>query len=307
MDELGHVFLRARYFGLHPKLICPACSQESWGVLYDGQIRDGSFGKLTAGKIFQCGECKLARLAEFGMEYETGSYREKYNNTNDPQTLVSMHDHEQAARISLIGFERLRGKTVLDHGCGHGAFLDAIKGVSKTIGIEPMQSIRPDLEKRGHIIYGDSADALTAHRGKVDIVVSFGVIEHVDDPVQYLRDSYDLLTDSGSLFLQTDNLDDVLMKSGAPGFEPFFYRTAHNWYFSRENLKTLAKKAGFSVETSTSHGYDFSNFLMWHKEAQPTGNGKLRLFDPAFEAFWKATIEAQGLGELITMTGTKSA
>ncbi len=286
-------------------MICPACAQKSWGILYQGLIRDGSFGKLTRGRVYQCLTCKLGRLENFFEEYDSTAYRDRYNDTSNANELLDMHDHEQGQRVAQIGFERLRGKLVLDYGCGHGAFLDAVAGVARaTIGIEPMQSMRADLERRGHMVCASGSAALADYRGRVDVLTSFGVIEHVDDPAAHLRDAFDLLAPNGILFLQTDNLDDILLKSGAVGFESFFYRTAHNWYFSRSNLEALARKAGFSnLSIKTSHGYDFSNFLLWHKEARPTGTGKLKLFDPAFEACWKATVEAAGLGELITLQG----
>ena len=291
---------------------CPCCGGKAWDLLHDGRIRDGSFGKVTETpvRIYQCKLCKLARLEKFilgARAYESTDYREKYNDSSDDKILLSMHDPEQGARVALIGFERLRDKVIVDYGCGHGAFLDAVAGVARvTIGIEPLKVMRPSLEKRGHIVYGGARDALTEYRGKVDVVASFGVIEHVDDPMSYLKDAFDMLTDGGCLVLQTDNLDDILMVSKAKGFPEFFFRTAHNWYFLPSNMEMMIRGCGFEVvKTMTTHGYDFSNFLLWHKEGRPTGVGKMPLFDSVFEKLWVATVEKAGHGDLITLFAKK--
>jgi len=96
------------------------------------------------------------------------------------------------------------------------------------------------------------------------------------------------------------------MVTGAKNFPEFFYRTAHRWYFSLGNLEQLVISAGFSeVKVSTKHGYDFSNFLQWHKEGRPTGLAKTSFWGKPFESFWRASIEENGYGELITIVAKK--
>ncbi len=294
------------------KADCVVCGRRKWTLLYEGKIRDGSFGKLTTEpmRIYQCAECGLARLDEFVIgqrEYESTLYREKYNDSSDDKVLLKMHDPEQGPRIALVGLDKFRDKVVLDYGCGHGALLDAVAGVAKqTIGIEPLRAMHDSLENRGHTVFGSSEHALQHLRGKVQVLTSFGVIEHVEDPRAYLRNAFDLLEPGALFILQTDNIDDVLLKTEAQNFVAFFYRTAHNWYFRRSNLESLAVTCGFvELDLRTFHSYDFSNFVLWHRDGRPTGTGKLRLFDSVFDQLWKAVVEASGYGDLITMVGRK--
>lgn len=293
---------------------CPCCKLTRYSVLYEGPIRSGSYGKFTNFncKVMQCDKCGLARLADFVVgkdEYESDVYRASYNDTSSVDALLSIHDHEQPARINIIGLDKFRGKVVLDYGSGHGAFLDSICGVAgETIAVEPFLDLHPSLKKRGHKVYSYAEQALRDNEGYVDIIVSFGVIEHVLDPRLYLEEAYKLLRPGGAMVLQTDNLDDVLMRTEAKDFKKFFYRTAHNWYFSLNNLKIIFESVGYDIsKVSTSHNYDFSNFVLWHSQGKPTGNGKLNLFNNLFDAQWKAAVEAAGLGELITIVAKKPA
>lgn len=292
--------------------ICPVCSGQDYRVAYSGPIRDGVFGRVTETpvNILECIGCGLRKLDKFilgAAEYSSDEYRQKYNDTAEDSKLLAMHDPEQAERLKLIGMHRLRGQTILDYGCGHGSFLDATSGVAEqTYGIEPFKGMWDSLRRRGHQIFASGADALSDMQGKVGIVTCFGVIEHVVDPVALLRDSYDLLAPGGTFYLQTDNLRDILMVTEAKEFPAFFYRTAHNWYFLPENIERLVKSAGFDdVVITTTHGFDFSNFMRWHREGMPTGLGAASFFGNVFENVWRTSVEAKGCGDLITLVAHK--
>jgi len=110
----------------------------------------------------------------------------------------------------------------------------SIRSGETTYGIEPFHSMWDALQKRGHRVFETGSLALTQLAGQVDIVTCFGVIEHVEDPATLVRDCYKLLAPGGALYLQTDNLRDILMLTEAKHFSRFFYRTAHNWYFLPE-------------------------------------------------------------------------
>lgn len=292
---------------------CPACDHSSYIEVYSGPIRSGSYGKMTeeSHSIVRCEYCSLDKLSEFivaGDEYESSEYRESYNDTSNDEKLLQMHDYEQPNRANIIGLSEFRGKTVCDLGSGHGSFLDSIKGVAQTtIAIEPFSGLHQSLQSRSHKPFSYASEAMPEWEGMVDIVASFGVIEHVPHPGQYLEDAWKLLKKGGVMILQTDNNDDILMKSGARDFLPFFYRTAHNWYFNSKNLEMLFKKHNFNnIDIKTSHHYDFSNFLLWHRDGKPTGNGSLQILPPTFDAIWKSFLEDNGLGELITVCAYKN-
>jgi len=63
------------------------------------------------------------------------------------------------------------------------------------------------------------------------------VIEHVEDPATLVRDCLKLLAPGGALYLQTDNLRDILMLTEAKHFSRFFYRTAPQLVFPTEKTE----------------------------------------------------------------------
>jgi 2-polyprenyl-3-methyl-5-hydroxy-6-metoxy-1,4-benzoquinol methylase len=291
---------------------CILCGTIDFKTIYEGPIRSGVWGQETQHpvKVITCETCGLSKLDQFEDQtifYQSLEYRKQYNNLEDPQDLAELHDHEQSPRIAKIGVQNFRNKTVLDYGCGHGSFLDSISGVTKaTYGIEPCVDLHQSLQSRGHKTFTDVSQSKQELMETMDVVVSFAVIEHVEEPLQYLQDIYDLLKPNGVCYLETDNINNLLMKLKIPEFERFFYRTAHLWYFNAETLNGLCKKVKFSnVDISFRHNYDLSNIILWLRDHQPTGLRKLDLFDERANTGWKTMLEALGMGDLIFFKLTK--
>ena len=283
--------------------ICISCGSDKYTIIYSGPIRSGSFGKETEKPfdVVKCRKCGLTKLKDFPkVDYDSSSYRNDYNDTSDIENYIQFHDSEQSPRIERIGIEKFRSKTVLDYGCGGGAFLDLIKGVaSHTIAIEPFDGYHNSLEERGHEVFKYAKDA-KKYVGKVDIVTAFGVIEHVKNPLEMLTDINDLLSENGTSYIETDNLNDVLMHFDIPEFNRFFYRTAHYWYFDDSSLKTLCQKAGFNnIKLGFRHGYDLSNAFKWLKDRRPTGVDQLDFIDSMLDEVWRASLDRSGLAELL--------
>ncbi|MEW6055127.1 MAG: class I SAM-dependent methyltransferase [Bdellovibrionota bacterium] len=285
---------------------CLNCKFSEHEVKYKGPIRAGTWGHQTSEdqQVLACKRCGLARLEHFPDQkkfYSSAEYRNAYNGSVQVQDYFKLHDHEQSPRIANIGVEKFRGARVLDYGCGGGAFLDLVKGVAQeTFGIEPCLEFHESLGKRGHQIFESAQDALSRVDGSMDVVLSFGVIEHVVDPLEYLQNIKRLLKPGRSAYLETDNLNEILMNLEVREFEPFFYRTAHLWYFTAETLKSLCERAGLEVRhIGFRHTYDLSNAMVWMRDRRPTGLNKLGLFDDSMNAMWRSSLEARGLADLI--------
>ena len=291
---------------------CGLCNVQKYESIFNGVIRDGVVGTKTTIKhnVVKCNGCGLVRLLDnpLTMEYyQSDEYRNAYNETSSPSDYIELHDGEQPPRLDKIGAEFFRGKVVLDYGCGGGAFLDLVSGLSeKTLGIEPFSGYHKSLKDRGHEIFSDVQLAQSVYQEKVDSIVSFGVLEHVENPQQYLKDAYGLLKKGGKIYLETDNLNDILMKLNINSFSDFFYRTAHLWYFDEKTLKQMAEQANFSdIKISFRHNFDLSNAMLWLRDNKPTGNGRLDFLNNSVDKNWVEFLESSGFADLVCVEMTK--
>jgi SAM-dependent methyltransferase len=110
---------------------------------------------------------------------------------------------------------------VLDLGCGAGYGTARLAEAGATvIGID---RIRPDPESRGSGGHFAQADlyGLPLHPQSFDRVVSFQVIEHLDDPTHYLKSIAGFLREAGLAILTTPN---ILMSDGVNPYHVHEYR-----------------------------------------------------------------------------------
>ena len=176
----------------------------------------------------------------------------------------------------------------------------------KTLGVEPFSGYHDSLKRRGHEIFSDIESVQLKYNDEVDSIVSFGVLEHVENPQKYLKDAYKLLKNGGKMYLETDNLNDILMKLNTNSFDEFFYRTAHLWYFKDKTLKQMVEQAGFSdIKISFRHNFDMSNVMVWLRDNKPTGNGKIDFLSNSVNQNWVEFLESSGLADLVCIEMTK--
>ena len=265
---------------------CRICRNKNWEVFYRGPIRRGKFGHWTDSDrtIWRCGNCRAGYLPDepsgespgAALDYERDEYRDLYDGSHSPEDYYRLHDAEQAERLSVLGLEGLRGKTIADVGAGAGSFLDLVQGLAaRTIAVEPYGGYHQALADKGHLVYSYAEDARPEYRGALDRVVSFAVLEHVPRPLDLLKEIQALLKPDGALLISTPNYEDWLMEFLPGVYDKFFFRTAHRWYFNGDALRTLGRLAGFNrVEIQYQHRFDLSNALNWIRDGRPTGKGR---------------------------------
>ena len=84
--------------------------------------------------------------------------------------------------------------------------MDLVKGYeSETFAIEPAKYYHNDLASKNHKVFNSISDLLLISEGQFDYVTSFSVIEHVDDPLDFVLSASKLLKPGGILILSTPN------------------------------------------------------------------------------------------------------
>jgi len=137
-------------------------------------------------------------------------------------------------------------KAVLDIGCGGGTLLYTLKEnipVDNMCGVE-LNSEYADLaasKLNADIIEKSYESGLFGH--KFDLIINTKVLEHIPDPLPFLREMELDLDEDGLLFIEVPDLSD--MYNLPPSHERF--HIPHIYFFSTNSLTTLLLKAGFNV------------------------------------------------------------
>ena len=221
---------------------------------------------------------------------------------------------------------------VLDVGCSTGHFLAALRDkVGMRVGIELTKDavgfIKKNLDFK---VYSEPIDKVNIKEGPFDLVTSLQVLEHVDDPLLFLKSIKRNLKPRGYLYLELPNIDDVLLTCfRVKGYEDFYYREPHLSYFSADTLERLLRKAGFVGKIKTVQRYNFFNHLHWIQTNGPQSNfaignripwliannsGVLSDTKKDFNDFieqadreYKRIVEKYGLGESLCFLGQKKS
>lgn len=288
---------------------CKVCGGDKIKVAYKGLIRDGGLGKYTKEEVtmWQCKSCDVIWhdvLSDTKKYYESKEYRNKLEGSSDAEIFYKFHDKETFNKLQYTGTDCFRHKTMADIGCGAGAFLDFLSGVCEVaIGIEPSETYRQIMNEKGYQTYAYADEAIVDWQGKVDVVTSFDVIEHVEEPVQFLKDINMLLSKTGGAIIGTPTDAPVMRQMLGNIYEQkLLFSTQHLWVFSEKNLKMMAKEAGFEqIEVLYYQRYGLSNFIGWIKEQRAYGELDYSFISDTMDAVWKSELSRQGLSDYIVL------
>ena len=265
--------------------------------MYQGVIRTGQHGQYSERDhtVWRCQQCGTGFLPDVDMDYTTSQYRQQVDGSSTATSYYQAHDAEQAAKLALVGTDQLRGKVVADIGCGAGSFLDLIRGLTdRTVAIEPSQGYHQALADKGCHVYAWPQQAIKDWEGQVDLAVCFSVLEHVADPVVFLKQARQLLRDGGHLLISTPNSDDWLLDFLPDIYGRFFFRQVHTWYFNQQSVRKLAHQAGLYPKSFRYvQRFGLSNALHWIRDHQPAGFQKLAALQDV-DTQYRQVLEQQG-------------
>lgn len=154
---------------------------------------------------------------------------------------------QEQKRVSRMFLGEGRGRTLLDVGCGAGAFVSkmrargwdasgidvdaaAVAAARSNYGVDVQQGVVADLVAKGR---------------RFDVVTANHVIEHVADPVRFLVYCRKLLSGNGRVILVTPNAESV----GHRSFGPYWRGLEvprHLWIFTAGALRECAHRAGLA-------------------------------------------------------------
>lgn len=215
---------------------CPVCDAASLA-------RTGRLKGLT---LFTCARCNHHYLSTAGADLAS-LYDAQYQGFRDDP--VFQRNVREMLRARLAP-DLPREARVLDVGCGNGEFLAACgeRGY-RALGIDFSEAAARACEARGlRATVGDFLTYDFAADAPFDLVTMWDVVEHLPDPVQFLRRARSLLAPSGWLVIKVPVVPDRAVRVSAlvPRLAGTLLNApSHVQYFLPQNLSTLLGRAGF--------------------------------------------------------------
>ena len=235
--------------------ICNICGSSSFRKVH--YFAEWNLGRdpVKDVSIIQCSNCKVRRR----MPGIVDDYEADYHSSYLDQGLA-IHPGQLAHFTDLMTarLQKFEAKNVkfLDVGCSTGRALR----LAATLGFEPVgldysKWAVDHCTKLGFVTRQGSLIGQWKESELFDIIHCCHTIEHVPDPVAYLREMHRLLRRGGNLMLACPNYASLprIIKKSEWGT---WCLDSHLWQFTSKQMSTLIEAAGFKlISVNTVHGY----------------------------------------------------
>jgi len=235
-------------------VLCPLCELDNSSLFDQRNFRGYQVTNrlcLNCGLVYQS-----PRMTETELEgFYKNEYRQIYQGTEEPgQKDIAVQEARAEGITNLLrdsGVEQV--KRFLDIGASTGILIERIKKDYRcdAFGIEPGSAYQAYARSREIEVFGSLDELFVSGQNKFDLISMIHVLEHLPDPVMYLKElRVNHLDDQGKILIEVPNL-----------YAHDSFEIAHLISFSRHSLYEVLKKAGFRTIFMETHGRPRSNMI----------------------------------------------
>jgi len=228
-------------------------------------------------KILECKTCKQLQLFPIPLQSELKKYNDENLQDKNVNYFGTISDHRKKSikdtnrRVNFVKKYISKKSKVLEIGSGHGFFLQAIKNEGYQIsGIEISKEKKRILKKVTNAeIFDVDLVKQTPNIQKVNAIVLFHVLEHIEKPVNFLKNLKNLLRKNGRIIIEVPNSDDLFLRENQ-AYQKWYWQLAHISYFNPNTLKKSLKIAGYKqIEMYGIQRYSVENMFNWKLIGSP--------------------------------------
>jgi 2-polyprenyl-3-methyl-5-hydroxy-6-metoxy-1,4-benzoquinol methylase len=259
---------------------CPVCGASEFKSLF--KVKDYTVSSEEF-ELEQCVSCGFVLTQDVPDEIAIGPYYQSNNyiSHSDTQKGVINKMYHRVRNITLRSKRNLVEKesgikrgTLLDIGCGTGAFLNEMQQAGwKVGGLEPDSGAR----KMAEDLYG--IQALPSHElfsvipQSVDVISMWHVLEHVHALNKYLDQIKTIIRPGGTIFIAVPNhtsSDALKYQSNWAAYDV----PRHLYHFSPKTMRLLLQQHGLLVKAIKPMWFD-SFYVSMLSEQYKNGKGNL--------------------------------
>lgn len=213
------------------------------------QLKD--LQEYSASYLCKCGKCgfifakKIPTMKELEDHY--GTY-----GRNDYLSPITIKRYNEL----LDEFEKYRSTNrILDVGCGIGYFLDQAKKRGwEVYGTEYTEEAVSICQSKGISMQKGKLEPSNYESGFFDIITSFEVLEHINNPQEELQNFHTILRKGGLVYLTTPNFNSLLRYRLKSEYNVICY-PEHLSYYTPKTIHKLFRKSGFVKKRIQTTGY----------------------------------------------------
>lgn len=187
------------------------------------------------------------------------SHKDYYKNVEGP-----IGGSERFDWVAATFFSGVRGKRILEIGCGEGSLLKALAGENQVQGVDISETGVEKTRQKGIPceLADASNEAMPFADGTFDVAITLETIEHVENPHRMLWEIRRVLKEGGTLLISIP---------GEKVYHPFIYPGL----FTRKNFREFLEANGFRVRDVRGWG-QAPMLAHWSKRVEKSGGAALK-------------------------------
>lgn len=207
-------------------------------------------------QMLVCDSCWHSQLS---VSVEPAKMFEHYLYVSD--TSKTLTDYFEWCTEYMLNNVLEKPKKVLEIACNSGLLLEMFKKRQfECVGVDPAANLREMSQQRGLDVYVDYWNQAFSYkikeeRGKFDLIMAFHVLPHVESPNDFIRSCINVLSETGTIFIQTSQCDMFLNNE----FDVIYHE--HSSYFTARSIQELAHRNGLYVSSIVKTDIHSKSFL----------------------------------------------
>jgi len=265
-------------------LVCCLCGSRDATTLLEcltgrGMTSDSRIVRRNLKKV-QCARCGLVRD---GLPFAASELEQHYSANYTLNVAKSGEEHFFYSASGAMARSRLlrdwilalkpetkwrAGMRVLEVGCGQGSLLSQLRGSFPSAhfyGIDLSADAVALANAKGLNVRQGGLETLAGE--EYDLIIAFGVLEHVPNPQTFLAQVRELLSDDGEAIVGQP-------MQNVPSYDIFFVDHLH--HFTTDHVRFLAERAGFAEIGHLASHPSILNFSLHHlRKSRPVPDATL--------------------------------
>lgn len=235
---------------------CVACGSKK----LNPEFEKNGFGYVTCedcGTLFQAPRPPLEAFEAFYRDSESSRYWAEQFFPAVAEARRERIFRPRAERLASMCEENgVEVGKLIDVGAGYGILLDEwrkLRPATELLAIEPSEVLAAECRNKGFNVVEDIAENVHGYRNHADLTVCFEVLEHVFDPLSFIKTLAGLTRKNGYVFVSTLGVDgfdiQTLWRDSNSIFPPH-----HINFLSIDGFRRLFERAGLEITTITTPG-----------------------------------------------------
>ncbi|MGR3274556.1 class I SAM-dependent methyltransferase [Acaryochloris marina NIES-2412] len=222
---------------------CPLC--------YSSNLKD--FIQFPEIPVFKCNDCEFKFSSKVLSEQDLQNYYEEGFGSNR-----HLQGQIVNSKVNLIALENLVDlneiDSLLDVGTGYGFLLEKLSKRYSGIDISGIELSKEESSYACNVLHQNvintTLKSSNLSRREFDLVTSFEVIEHIENPKKFVLEMAEYVRPGGYLLIMTDNFDSRMANSLGPAF-PKWIPHSHISHFSSKTLLKMIESIDNLVPITT--------------------------------------------------------